>query len=285
MQLRHRLVAGVLLCAVINSSILMILHWISTTGAHQANQLLLDEQDPDRKIQALGIAHSNALTINWLGFEKPTWHQAPKADIEQSFFAREPAPQTPPSPQPSSQPTPASPTNSSTAQAAPVDLRALLAQLRQSVDGVRTSLSAQLQQLALQMPPSPAQQSPASTPLPPGATPSEKESTPTALREPILVRPGQVLSAQGLEIITVKPEFTYSTKLLTKPNNMVVRIRFGREGEVIEAIMLTTSGVTTVDEPVMNAVYRWRASGVALKKIPATPPGSGIEVDFRIDVR
>ena len=99
------------------------------------------------------------------------------------------------------------------------------------------------------------------------------------------MRPGQVLATQGLEIITIKPIFTHNTKLLTRPNNMVVRIRFNRAGRVVSATMLESSGVTTVDEPVMNAIYRWEAKGEALLRLPLNDPEAGVDLDFRIDVR
>ncbi|MFG0258439.1 MAG: energy transducer TonB [Phycisphaerales bacterium JB043] len=279
-QMRLRLVAGVVACALLNALMLMLVHRMTVV----TDAMLAEERPRDahhRAVEALGIRESRALTINWLGFETPTLHQAPLASVDQSFFEIDRgAPD-----EPTETVAPPQPTDQAQPSTVPeVDLRALMARVRESFDGVRTSLASQLAELAVRLPEARrAQQREAS--LPKGATPSDKESLPTSRLEPVIVRPGQVVAAQGLEIKTVRPEFTHSTRLLSRPDDMVVRIVFGRTGRVISATMLTSSGVTTVDEPVMNAIYRWRAEGASLQSIPIDPPGTGVEVDFRIDVR
>jgi hypothetical protein len=279
-QIRLRLGAGVIACLAANALMLMIVHRMTIV-----NDAMIEAAEPrdehQRLVEQLGIRESNALTINWLGFETPTLHMAPEASVEQSFFAID---QGAPS-VPTQEQTPTTPIEQAAPASVPdVDLRALMAQVRESIDGVRTSLAAQLAELAIQMPQTTASK-PAPEPTPVGATPTDKESPPTSTRKPIVVQPGQVVAAHGLEIQTVRPRFTHSTQILSRPDNMVVRITFGRNGRVIRATMIDSSGVPTVDEPVMNAVYRWTARGGSLQSIPSDPPGMGVEIDFRIDVR
>ena len=105
-------------------------------------------------------------------------------------------------------------------------------------------------------------------------TESEAESVASALEEAVDIRPGQVRAVKGLQIKTVRPEWSITTRLRARPKDAVVRVVFGRSGKVLRAEFVEgqTTGWPEVDEPLREALYRWTASGEALKKLPPTPP-------------
>jgi hypothetical protein len=132
-----------------------------------------------------------------------------------------------------------------------------------------------------------------------GTAPGEKsdaESIAAALEEAIDVKPGKVLAAKGLQVQTVRPEWSVATRLMSSPRNPVVKITFGRSGKVLKAEFVEgqTTGWPDVDGPLKDALYRWTAKGAALSKLPpAPPPGpdgrtpeqKGLSLTFRVILR
>jgi len=128
----------------------------------------------------------------------------------------------------------------------------------------------------------------------PGAEPSgerpgeksDRESTPSALEDTIDVKPGRPAAAKGLDIKTVRPLWSDTTQLVAAPRNPVVRLTFNRAGRVSRAVFLPgqSTGMKDVDEPLLDAMYRWTAKGEALRALPATPD-AGLTVQFRIMLR
>ncbi len=104
----------------------------------------------------------------------------------------------------------------------------------------------------------------------PGAK-SDKESDAASIEQMLVIRPGMPAAAEGLEIITRRPNFTRLTRVTSLPGNPILRIVFRRDGRVRLAEVLRSSGSEDVDGPVLNAVYNWQAKGKVLDALPKTP--------------
>lgn len=115
---------------------------------------------------------------------------------------------------------------------------------------------------------------------------SDRESTAASVNETVEVVPGRPAAAKGLEIKTIRPRWTETTKLVAVPRNPVVRVTFARSGRVSNAEFTAgqNTGWRDVDEPLLDAIYRWTAKGEALRKLPAAKD-AGLTVEFRIVLR
>lgn len=103
---------------------------------------------------------------------------------------------------------------------------------------------------------------------PTAAPRSDRDADPVMLTDsPLPVRPGRVLAADGIEIKTVRPDFSLSTRLTSMPFNPVVRITFNPDGSVYEATIIQSSGYNDVDGPLLTSLYRWRAGGERIAKL------------------
>lgn len=118
--------------------------------------------------------------------------------------------------------------------------------------------------------------------------PSDKESIAAAIRGADVVRPGKVLAAHGLDVKTVAPQWSITTQHTQRPRNPVVYIVFGRDGKVKEADFVRESGFAydagsaEVNEPLMTAIYSWRAAGKQLEALPPDDPDAGLTLVFTI---
>jgi len=85
------------------------------------------------------------------------------------------------------------------------------------------------------------------------------------------MRDGRVQAGKGLNIITRRADFTNTTLLTAPPRDTMVRISFQKSGTVKRAEFVNGSatGNPNVDDPLMNAIYRWRASGKDLNVLAA----------------
>jgi len=103
---------------------------------------------------------------------------------------------------------------------------------------------------------------------PTAAPRSDRESSPVRLKPGSeSVVPGAVLVGQGIEIKTVQPRFSMIARISTVPNNPVARIVFdSRDGRVINAILIKSSGYPNIDGPVLASLYKWRAQGEKLRR-------------------
>jgi hypothetical protein len=123
----------------------------------------------------------------------------------------------------------------------------------------------------------------------PGAAPgerSERESNAVSRETAIEVRPGRPAAAEGLEIITRRPEFSRVTRLMAAPaRNPRLRVTFDREGLVRNVEFIESTGIRDVDDPVQHAVYRWTARGRALTELPASDPRAGVTITVTILLR
>ncbi len=101
------------------------------------------------------------------------------------------------------------------------------------------------------------------------------------------------LSSSGLEIKPVEPRFPAAVRFTQLPRNPIVLIRFNAQGRVIftdfirdqEKKKVYDTGSRAVDEPLLSAIYKWRAEGEPLKKLDPDDPKSYIEIPMKIIFR
>ena len=127
----------------------------------------------------------------------------------------------------------------------------------------------------------------APVPGPPGAPGTSQEQGERSNREsdaisiidapPSTWRTGKPLARKGIEVRTKKPTLPTLTRLTTSPQNPVCEIIFGRDGVPVTCRILQTSGYPDIDGPVLDALYRWRANGSQLDKLPV-----GKTLPFRV---
>jgi hypothetical protein len=118
---------------------------------------------------------------------------------------------------------------------------------------------------------------------------SDRESVATAIREATdLTEWGKPLARKGLEIKTVHPRWSVTTRLTRLPRNPVIMVSFGPDGRVVHAEFvrhqgrLYSSGSRDVDEPLLDSVYKWRATG---KPLEALGPKDRITFAIRVVLR
>lgn len=114
---------------------------------------------------------------------------------------------------------------------------------------------------------------------------SEQESEAfTSKPVTIPMRDATVQAGKGLKIITRRAIFTNTTLVTQAPRDTLIRIRFQRDGTVKRADFVEggSTGNPNIDEPIRNAVYRWRASGKDLERLS---PGDTLSVVIRITFR
>lgn len=122
---------------------------------------------------------------------------------------------------------------------------------------------------------------------------SDKESPAAALKRAVKYRPGRPLAVQGLEVRTVEPRFPVAVRLTSSPRNPVVTIHFDRRGVVTRAEFLKdeekkiiySTGTPAMDEPLLTAIYQWRAKGRELEQLPADDPNATVSFVMEIFLR
>lgn len=108
---------------------------------------------------------------------------------------------------------------------------------------------------------------PAAEARPTAAPRSRQDVSPTQLALPSdKVRPGSVIVGDGVEITTARPRFALSALMTAVPNNTRVRVLFNHNGEVVQAQLLGTTGYADFDGPILESLYRWRASGPKVRE-------------------
>jgi hypothetical protein len=133
--------------------------------------------------------------------------------------------------------------------------------------------------------PNPAQ--PGQSPAPAGAPGIEDERAADAAmrrtaRELPIDRLGRPLQASGeIQMITVRPTWSLQVRNAYNPRrNPFVEIRFGADGRVKLARFVAMpdgsagSGYEEVDQPLLNAVYRWTAKGKAIEALDPRDPAA-----------
>jgi TonB family protein len=95
-------------------------------------------------------------------------------------------------------------------------------------------------------------------------------------------RNGRVQAGEGLDIKTVKPEFSSFTLLTALPKIPVVEISFNTAGKVKNVRMVQSSGYKDVDEPILNAVWAWTAKGKKLDALAKQNPRAVVKISIRM---
>ncbi|MFZ4574305.1 MAG: hypothetical protein ACOYN0_07890 [Phycisphaerales bacterium] len=90
-----------------------------------------------------------------------------------------------------------------------------------------------------------------------------EESDAAALRESIAVEPGKTLAREGVQIRTVRPRWSTTTRVTAVPRNPLIDVTFDSTGRVAKAAFAPgkNTGYAAVDGPLLDSIYRWRASG------------------------
>lgn len=260
----------------------------------------------------------------WLGFEQSTPHQATQSQVDQSAFdlteseARETA-------APEDVPAEAAPVETSVAEADPIDAAehetpettrdmsesevapiadaTLIEAVRGAMPDVRDMLEALLrlasgvtvanaEPVRSSAEPTPSARSVepdrprAEGQQAPGAG-ADRDSDATSTQLPLEVKPGQTLAAEGMEILTVRPQWLVVTRMTTAPRNPLVVIDFGRDGRVVHAeyVARQTTGYPGVDGPLLDAIYQWRARGKRIENLRSAPAEDVVRVSIRILLR
>lgn len=113
---------------------------------------------------------------------------------------------------------------------------------------------------------------------------STRDSDPFALKDTLAIKPGQLAAAEGLEIETVKPEFSYVTQLTARPKNPIVEIKFNSKGAVESAEFYKgfDTGSRDVDDPILQAAHRWTIKGKLLDELRRDNPSGFITIRVRM---
>ncbi|MFK7759006.1 MAG: hypothetical protein AB8C13_03555 [Phycisphaerales bacterium] len=104
-------------------------------------------------------------------------------------------------------------------------------------------------------------------------------------------KPNIPVAGKGLEIKTVRPRYTTAVRLSALPKNPVVLIYFNAQGKVVKAEFLRersvvySTGIRGVDEPLLSAIYQWRAKGSEIDQLDPGDPKSLVEVSIKIVFR
>lgn len=101
---------------------------------------------------------------------------------------------------------------------------------------------------------------------------SDRESDASSRVPDFSVKPGKVMAGVGIQVKTVRPRWSTTTRLTVSPKNPVIEVMFGSDGRVAKARFLKgrKTGYKEVDGPLLDSVYRWTATGKKLEE--ATGP-------------
>lgn len=114
------------------------------------------------------------------------------------------------------------------------------------------------------------------------AAPADRESDAASPRRTAVYRNGRVNAGEGLEIKTVRPQFSRLALAFASPRAAVVEMFFDRDGIVRRVTILRSTGFPQeIDEPIKNAVFNWRASGRLVRELPNVPDaGVTVRIEF-----
>lgn len=131
------------------------------------------------------------------------------------------------------------------------------------------------QQAAASPPANPSQQTPATQAgtapgKPSDGEKSDRESDATSIVDvpQSKWRNGRPLAGKGLNVRTQRPVFDELTTISTAGSNPIVEIEFDKEGVPKLCTIVLSSGSQLIDQPIIDCLYRWRASGSQLANLP-----------------
>lgn len=98
-------------------------------------------------------------------------------------------------------------------------------------------------------------------PRPTVAPRADREAPPVARIDSLTVTPGEVVTHQGVVIKTITAQFSPVARYTSVPRNPVIRLVFDKEGNVVEAKFILSSGYANIDGPIISSLYKWKATG------------------------
>lgn len=90
---------------------------------------------------------------------------------------------------------------------------------------------------------------------------------------------GKLVPARGIQLKTRRPMFDMLTQITTRGKPPIVSIWFNREGVAVKAAIDVSSGSQDIDGPILDSLYRWRATG---KQIDALKGTENVKVQLRL---
>jgi len=283
---RPRLALALLLSLMLHAAVGV--YWVSGGFSDRLRQSAIKYPEKRDSPIRLGIERSSAQNLTWLGFETPTPHAADVSVVEQAALA----PKVGESADSQSESEARKATEASAFQI--VDPEAVRSAVRDTSESVSRMFQIGREALTRAMAAAAEEQAEAARRAAEAeeskvagepANPSESESMAVSIEETIEVSPGKPAAVEGLEIITVRPRWNIGTRLTASPRNPMVRIVFIRDGSVLEANFTQGgSGFSSVDEPLLDAIYSWRAKGKRLEEL-STREGATLSITMRILLR
>lgn len=267
------LLVGATIAVLVHAMALSVMTWDIWCQATGVVELPaeLDELMPRPRVE-LGRAGPRIASVAWIAHDdfrrlmapqSATVQPAAQQDVDPMEAGAMPVDPTPPSPAaPQELPQPPAPSLVESPQPPQVDM---------PLDPPPADLADRVAAAEPQASPTPSDvmRIPRPDPQPaarPTAAPREpREVSPTQIHpQSDRMTPGSVIVADGIEIHTAQPRFALTTMLTAVPRNTRVRVVFNASGEVIEAQLLASTGYLDVDGPILQSLYRWRASGPRL---------------------
>lgn len=92
-------------------------------------------------------------------------------------------------------------------------------------------------------------------------------------------RNGRLVPARGITLKTRRPQFTLLAQISTAPRSPVVTIWFNHEGVCTNARIDQSSGFSEIDGPILDSLFRWRATGKQINDLKA---GETVRVQLRL---
>lgn len=106
---------------------------------------------------------------------------------------------------------------------------------------------------------------------PTAAPRQDRESPPvTRMIDTLTIKPGGVVTGEGLEIKTFAPRPSTITLYSTIPNNPKATLVFDKTGTVIDVRLQRSTGSPNWDGPVITSLYRWKAQGKMIDELEHT---------------
>lgn len=243
-----------------------------------ARMLLTPADKEDTPKVKLGIDESQRVSIAWIGFTEETPHSGVQSETLQPQL----------SPEAASAAAKAAEQAAASASELSESLLTRISELSKLAAKLEAAREAAERAKAAEKP-AEAEESNKAEPAEPKkeAIPDDRESDATTTEMTIRQNDlGQVVARQGLRIQTYRPQFDATTRQLelrTRRGRVTAVIRFTKSGSVLLASLKegTATGVDSIDQPILDSVYRWRASGTDLDALPNDPQAT-ITVEIQI---
>jgi protein TonB len=99
----------------------------------------------------------------------------------------------------------------------------------------------------------------------PGSEPSSAAVAPQLIDAPVssvgaLPEEAPLLSVDSFEMGDAVPVYPQISKILGEEGKVVLRVRLGKDGEVLDVQVAVSSGFSRLDQAAVQAVWRWRSN-------------------------